>query len=179
VAEGRTLNVRMCNVVPFRLVAIMAVLVAVVFVNLHGTPDAKPGTLSHRKWVHGWPATWLSRTWVPYYVENEIALYAPAWPWVELPGEDRVFFAPGVLVDIVVGVAVTVGMIAGLIPTWKGISRNLCVASLLSPFALLAVVWLLAAMIPQSLGPLSYLCVYGGAAFTLYKLLPLSRSERP
>lgn len=157
---------------PLRIVVVLGVMLSLSFVNLHGRDDPRPGTLSQRKWVHGWPATWLFRTW-QLTVDNcqsEIGALHHLWPWITLPGEQRDYVVPAMHIDAIVAAMVLIGVMSGL--DLAGDTRRFRVgmASVSVILGFLALLALLATVLPRAIVSLANVCVYSAVVFAGYAL---------
>lgn len=154
------------------IVAIVGVTLCLLFVNLYGSTDPRPGTLSQRKWVHGWPLTWLSRTWRPFTddARSELGVRRPCWPWVYLPGDRLHLVALGVLGDAVVAGVVLVGLMSGLCARRATRPFQAGFRAALMLLVFLAVAWVLATLFPRVTVFLANACVYSAVAFAGYTL---------
>jgi hypothetical protein len=156
------------NAIPSRLgvVGVVAVILSLLLVNLRGSPDPRPGTLSQQKWVHGWPITWLYRSWHPYISSHsDLNPWHPSWPWVNLPQQQRDFLATAMLVDGFVAVVILLGVVIGLSHTRRAGSFRTAASTALVLLAFLGVLCLLAMGIPDGVAFLADACVYVAAVF--------------
>ena len=100
-----------------KVVAVVFVLLSLLFVNLHEKPDPRLVVgLPAQRFIHGWPVTWLHRSWQPYmcYGSSETTLHPPRWLWTELPGEVRDYVPWAMLVDAAVAAAILIVVMRGL-----------------------------------------------------------------
>ena len=161
---------------PLTIVAAGGVILSLAFVNLHGRIDPRPGTLQQQRWIHGWPMTWLYRTWHPYiFTGPELGVYDPCWPWFALPKEQRDFVTTGMVGDALVAAVILFGVIVGLDIRRAAFSLESSVRGAIIFCVLVLALWLLATLVPALVVFLANACVWSAVGFAGYAFVARTR----
>ncbi len=149
---------------PLGILAIAALVVALLFINLYGNPTS--GFISNYRYAHGWPMTWLSRpnpNCVIIVVDG--SAFHPiqyAWPWVQSPVERPFYLAApafkpvGIVVDLAFA-AIALGSVFFLFrPGSAPWTRRSIASTILILIGFFALLWFHAGTYPQLTSFLAY-----------------------
>lgn len=166
-----------CNPAIRRLLKVVAVgfvMLSLLFVYFHERPDLKLVVrLSAKRFIHGWPVTWLYRSWQPYMCcdSPETTLHPPRWLWTELPGEVCNYVPRAMFVDAALAVAILIAVMQGL--GLRAVGRRFCanVATAVALSGFFALPTLLATYQPGTLTLLANAGVFFAVVFVGYTVL--------
>lgn len=152
---------------PWQAVAFVAVALSLLFVNVYGSHDPPVGLVSQRCWIHGWPATWLHRAWVPFEDAdaNAIRWIDPAWPWVNAPDQPCDIDTFAAMTDVLVGTVLLVGVAGGFRLLERKGPHDGIFRTAVALLGFFVAVWGLVKGVPELTEPLAYACVYGAVLF--------------